>query len=72
MKLSFWKARKLKKIGYYKLPHPVYMGGKKFTWGRKMFNGEIMHYSGEYLARYSIEELTEKFMPYAILWKDLK
>ncbi|MCY9511768.1 hypothetical protein M5W78_17850 [Paenibacillus larvae] len=57
-RLSWMKARKLKKLGYFKLPktgHPWV--GSPYTWARIWDDGKVMPYSDEYLATTSIQQL---------------
>ncbi|MEV2911606.1 hypothetical protein ABNF65_24115, partial [Paenibacillus larvae] len=57
-RLSWMKARKLKKLGYFKLPkagHPWI--GTSYTWMRIWDDGRVMAYTEEYLATTSIYQI---------------
>ncbi|MEV2911086.1 hypothetical protein ABNF65_21370 [Paenibacillus larvae] len=58
-RLSWLKARKLKKLGYFKLPktgHPWI--GSPYTWARIVEGRRVTPYTENYLAAHPIETLT--------------
>lgn len=57
-RLSWLKARKLKKLGYFKLPKTGRPWiGTSYTWARIWDDGKVMPYSDEYLATTSIYQI---------------
>lgn len=62
-RLSFFKARKLKKLGYFKLPktgHPWV--GSPYKWARITEDRRVMPYTESYLAQRTIPQLTEEWL----------
>jgi len=65
-KLSWLKARKLQKLGFFKLPKANHQWvGTPYKWGRILEDRRVMAYTEEHLATYPIHELMNMMFFYS-------